>query len=112
MEQIRATMITEEWGFVSFAADIYGANLQTVPNMTDRIELATLYRSDPTLFVGRIQAAIDLIKAHEKVNPNQVALFGYCFGGTFYDRSHCGELVVKELAAAAVVNCVLGVLCC
>jgi dienelactone hydrolase len=83
MEQIRATMVTEEWGFVGFAADIYGADRQTVANITERIELATLYRSDPALFADRIQAAVDLIKAHEKVNPDQVALFGYCFGGTY-----------------------------
>ncbi|KAL3922681.1 MAG: hypothetical protein SGILL_002078 [Bacillariaceae sp.] len=82
MEQIRATMVTEQWGMVGFAADIYGADKQTVSNFTERIELATLYRSDPILFAERIQSAVDLIKDHEKVDPEQVALFGYCFGGT------------------------------
>lgn len=82
MEQIRATMATEEWGMVGFAADIYGADKQFVENSDERGELATLYRSNATLFAERIQAAVDLIKAHEKVNPEQVALFGYCFGGT------------------------------
>jgi dienelactone hydrolase len=81
-EQTRATLVTEEWNMVGFAADIYGAGLQTVANITERSELANLYRSDPILFAERIKAAVDLIRAHEKVNPDQVAIFGYCFGGT------------------------------
>lgn len=82
MEQIRATMVTEQWNMVGFAADIYGADLQVVESFDERIELATKFRSNATLFAERIQAAVDLIKAHEMVNPEQVALFGYCFGGT------------------------------
>ncbi|KAL3907084.1 MAG: hypothetical protein SGILL_009013 [Bacillariaceae sp.] len=81
-EQTRATMVTEEWNMVGFAADIYGADLQVVANRTERIELANLYRGDPLLFSERIQSAVDLIKAHEKVDPTQIALLGYCFGGT------------------------------
>ncbi|KAG7373156.1 dienelactone hydrolase [Nitzschia inconspicua] len=82
MEQIRATMVTEQWNMVGFAADIYGADKQTVEDIAERSELANTFRSNATLFAERIQAAIDLIKAHEKVNPDQVGLFGYCFGGT------------------------------
>lgn len=82
MEQIRATLVTEQWNMVGFAADIYGAEKQVVEDTDERIELATKFRSNATLFAERIQAAVDLIKAHEMVNPDQVALFGYCFGGT------------------------------
>jgi len=67
---------------VGFAADIYGADKQTVEDFDERVELATLYRSNSTLFAERIQAAVDLIKEHEKVDASQIALFGYCFGGS------------------------------
>jgi dienelactone hydrolase len=73
-------LISEVWGFVGFAADIYGSDLQTVTNLTERGELATLYRSNATLFSERIQTAVDLIKEHPLVNPDQIAVFGYCFG--------------------------------
>jgi dienelactone hydrolase len=81
-EQTRATLISEAWGFVGFAADIYGSELQTVENITERSELANLYRGNAALFSERIQTAVDLIKEHPSVNPDQIAIFGYCFGGT------------------------------
>jgi dienelactone hydrolase len=82
MEQIRATLVTELWNMVGFAADIYGADKQFVEDFDERGELAEKFRSNETLFANRIQAAVDLIKAHDMVNPDQVAMFGYCFGGT------------------------------
>jgi dienelactone hydrolase len=81
-EQVRATMIAQEWGYVGFAADIYGVDPQFVANMTERGQLATFYRSNPDIFGDRIRAAIDYVKAHPKVDPEKIAVFGYCFGGT------------------------------
>ena len=75
-------MIAQEWGYVGFAADIYGADNQFVENITERGELATYYRSNPDVFGSRIRTAIEFVKAHPKVDPEKVALFGYCFGGT------------------------------
>jgi dienelactone hydrolase len=57
-EQVRTTLVAKEWGYVAFAADIYGAQYHEVDEMSERIRLATLYRSDPELFIGRIQAAM------------------------------------------------------
>jgi dienelactone hydrolase len=81
-EQQRATLVTEEWGMVGFAADIYGADKQTVDNTTERGELATYYRSNPSIFAQRIQDAVEVLKAHEKVDNEKIAIFGYCFGGS------------------------------
>jgi len=81
-EQVRATLIAQEWGFVAFAADIYGSELQYVENITERGQLATYYRSNPTIFGSRINAAINYVKGLEQVDADHVALFGYCFGGT------------------------------
>jgi dienelactone hydrolase len=67
---------------VGFAADIYGADKQTVSNMTERGELATYYRDNPAIFAEQIQAAVEVLKAHEKVDNTKIGLFGYCFGGS------------------------------
>jgi len=82
--KIRATMIAEEYGWVGFAADIYGKDLHNVqdPTMQIQIEQATQYRSDPHLFNSRIQAAIDKIAEHPNVDPTQISIIGYCLGGT------------------------------
>ncbi|CAB9521085.1 dienelactone hydrolase [Seminavis robusta] len=80
-EAERATLLAQA-GYVGFAADIYGADKQQVESFDERVELTTLYRTNYTLFVSRIQAAVDLVAAHELVDPESVFLIGYCFGGT------------------------------
>jgi dienelactone hydrolase len=50
--------------------------------MTLRRELYTTYVSDTALFTGRIQAAVDAVKAIPGVDPDRIALAGYCFGGS------------------------------
>lgn len=77
----RATLLSEE-GYVGFAADIFGAEFQQVEDFGMRVNLTTLYRTNYTLFVSRIQAAVDLVAAHELVDPENIFLIGYCFGGT------------------------------
>ena len=73
---MRATMLNKDFGYVGFAADIYGPDLQGVENTTIRREQATLYRSNNTLFESRIQAAIDVLKDHPAVNPDKIAIIG------------------------------------
>merc|ERR1711937_991037 len=51
-------------------------------DMAVRVQLATKYRSDPELFVSRIQAGIDQVLAHPAVDNNNVFVAGYCLGGT------------------------------
>merc|ERR1712194_471161 len=50
--------------------------------MGTRGEQATFYRSDPDLFVKRIQAGVDQLMAHEAVDSTRIYMAGYCFGGT------------------------------
>ena len=74
-------MIAQDWGLVGFAADIFGAENQPLdPAM--RGEIIGLYRGDADLLNGRISAAIEAVKAMPEVDPDNIALFGYCFGGT------------------------------
>lgn len=81
-EKLRAEMVADELGYIGFAADIYGKDLHTVENITQRSELASLYRSNVTLFANRIQAAIDTVRTFDEVDDENVAAIGYCFGGT------------------------------
>jgi dienelactone hydrolase len=80
-EQKRATLLAES-GYVAFAADIFGKDLQTNLTMDQRINLTTTYRSDPDLFTQRIQRAIDEVKQMPEVDSDKIGLIGYCFGGT------------------------------
>ena len=81
-EQQRATMIAQDLGYVGFAADIYGIDKHEVPDIDERRTLAGLYRDNSTLFISRINAAIETVKGLSTVDANKVALVGYCFGGT------------------------------
>merc|ERR1711956_104130 len=63
-------------------ADIYGTEYTNVDDTPTRLEQSTFYRSDPELFVSRIQAGIDQLMAHEAVDTSKIFVAGYCFGGT------------------------------
>ena len=80
-EQQRATKVAEDLGYIGFAADIYGPDFHTVDG-DQRSALAGQYLGNTTLFTGRIQAAIDHVKTMPEVDSENVAIVGYCFGGT------------------------------
>jgi dienelactone hydrolase len=69
-------------GWIGFAADIYGPEFHQVDDLTLRRELYTTYTNDTALFTGRIQAAVDAVKTMPGVDPDRIALAGYCFGGS------------------------------
>ena len=80
-EKERATILASE-GYVAFAADIYGADLQEDLDFDTRVEQTTLYRSqNVTLFVSRMQRAVELVQSYDFVDSDNIALIGYCFGG-------------------------------
>lgn len=81
-EQQRATMVAKEFGWVGFAADIYGPEYHIIDDDTRRRHLASTYQNDNALFTGRIQAAVDFVKTLPGVDPTRIALAGYGFGGT------------------------------
>lgn len=81
-EKERAVMVATELGYVAFAADIYGADLHNVTDFSEKIRLSTMYRSNPTLFVSRIQAAVELMSDGGEFHNGKVGVVGYCLGGT------------------------------
>ena len=83
-ESVRATMLAD-LGYVAFAADLFGDDdggrdipSETIPYLTE------LRVDDIDLANARVNAAIDAVKNLEGVNvdPDRIALTGYCFGGT------------------------------
>lgn len=75
-EQVRATMLAEQFGWIGFAADIYGPDFQGDLDADTRREQATKYRSNNTLFFGRIQSAVDAMAAHPLVMTDKIAVIG------------------------------------
>lgn len=68
-------------GYVAFAVDMYGKGVRARDH-EDAAKLSGIYRKDRQLMRGRIQAALDVLKQQEQVDPERIAAIGYCFGGT------------------------------
>jgi dienelactone hydrolase len=68
-------------GYIAFAADMYGKGVRAKDH-EEAARLSGVYRSDRQLMRGRIQAALEVLRAHERVDAQRLAAIGYCFGGT------------------------------
>jgi hypothetical protein len=79
-EKMRATMLNLQFGYVGFAADVFGADFAGEDNSTLLREQLDVYRGNNSLFYGRIQAAVDVMKGHPDVMPDKIAIIGCeCF---------------------------------
>lgn len=76
----RARMLNKE-GFASVAVDLYGDN-KTVGTPSEAQALATPFYKNPEMAIERINKYIELAKKDPHVDPNEVYVIGYCFGGT------------------------------
>lgn len=68
-------------GYVALAADIYGEGVHPA-NMQEAGAQAGRYKGDRALYQRRIRAGLDALAAQEGVDPDRLAVIGYCFGGT------------------------------
>ena len=66
-------------GYIGFAIDIYGEG-KCVPN-EEAQGLRDPFFFDRKLLQARMNAALDFIKKHPRVDPEKVAAIGFCFGG-------------------------------
>jgi len=80
-EKQRAVLLAES-GYVAFAADIYGADMQEGLPMDVRIGQYNTYVNDMDLYVARMQRAVEQLQQVPEVDPTNIAIIGYCFGGT------------------------------
>ncbi len=85
-------------GIAAFVADIYGADVR--PKDTKEAGgLAGKFKGDRALFQARIRAAVDALKARKEVDAANLAVIGYCFGGTGALEAARGGLPVKGVAS-------------
>ena len=68
-------------GYVALAADIYGEGVRP-KSVPEAIAQVTQYKGDRDLYQRRIRAGLDALKAQQGVDPNRLAIIGFCFGGT------------------------------
>lgn len=78
-EKGRADRIAKELGYVAFAADIYGP--ERPATMADAGKVAGKYKDDRALYRRRVLAGLEQLKAQKNVDPDRLAVIGYCFGG-------------------------------
>jgi dienelactone hydrolase len=67
-------------GYVALAVDMYG-NGKLADNPTDAGKFATEVMTNMSTMKARFDAAMDLLKNDEHVDPSRIAAIGYCFGG-------------------------------
>ena len=100
-EKTRAQMLND-MGYVGLAADIYGPMKDEVDitNRTELFGMLNFYRDDIDLFVQRINAAVMAAANHPMVDPDKIAIIGYCFGGTgVINYAMTGESDAKAIAS-------------
>jgi dienelactone hydrolase len=67
-------------GYVAFALDMYGkGKVATHPKDAQAFLDETI--KDPAVAVARFNAGLETLKAQPQVDPEKIAVIGYCFGG-------------------------------
>jgi len=88
-EKMRCQMLAEA-GYVAFAADVYGQGIRPADTDAAAAEAGKYYQ-DPALFRQRLNAGLQWLAgerggehqdAGAQVDPDRIAVIGYCFGGT------------------------------
>lgn len=84
-------------GYITFVADIYGVDKR--PKDTKEAgQLAGYFKTNYQEYQRRIQLALDqLIKSG--ANPDQIAVIGYCFGGTGAIETARSNMKVKGVVS-------------
>ncbi|MBL7707081.1 MAG: dienelactone hydrolase family protein [Taibaiella sp.] len=79
-EARQAALDLAKEGYVAFIADIYGEGNIPKDN-TEASKIATRYKTDYAAYQHRISIALETLKK-QGVDPQKIAVIGYCFGGT------------------------------
>jgi dienelactone hydrolase len=71
-----------ELGYVAFAMDMYGKGVRVEDHDHDKAgKIMGEYMANKPLMISRISKAIEILKSNPNVDPNKIAIVGYCFGG-------------------------------
>jgi dienelactone hydrolase len=76
----RRTRMLAEQGYTALAVDMYGGG-RVADNPDDARKLVTEVNTNPSLAKARFEAAMQTLRKHRTVDANNIAAFGYCFGG-------------------------------
>lgn len=85
-------------GYTALAADIYGEGVRPA-NAEEAAVLAGAYKNDRNLYQRRIRVALEVLKAQKGVDPERLAVIGFCFGGTGALEAARGGLPVKGVVS-------------
>ncbi|MEM8843841.1 MAG: dienelactone hydrolase family protein [Pseudomonadota bacterium] len=75
----RAEMLAE-LGYIAFSLDMYGDN-KVADHPDDAKKYMQEATRDPKILIDRFNAALDLLKQQNHIDPDNIAAIGYCFGG-------------------------------
>lgn len=92
-----------ELGYVGFALDLFGDAKQT-DNPTDASAMSQEVGGNLPLLTQRFVAALHALKSQPEVDPDKIAVIGYCFGGTV-----ALSMIRQGINAAALVTFHAGV---
>lgn len=70
-----------EAGYVAFALDMFGKGKVTT-HPADAKTFVAEATADPAKVQARFDAALGLLREDPRVDPEKIAVIGYCFGGT------------------------------
>lgn len=68
-------------GYVALAADVYGEG-QAPRNLQEAAARSSVYKQDRALYRRRLEAALATLRRQSGVDPDRLAVVGFCFGGT------------------------------
>jgi dienelactone hydrolase len=77
--RVRAQLLAR-LGYIGIAGDVYGGGEHFGPDKAG--EQAGRFYGDPALFRERMQANLEHIRNEPGVDPDRIAVMGYCFGGS------------------------------
>jgi dienelactone hydrolase len=67
-------------GYVAFALDMFG-NGKVATHPKDAMAFVQEATKDPAVAAARFNAGLEVLKRQPRVDPEKIAVFGYCFGG-------------------------------
>lgn len=85
-------------GYAALAADVYGVG-NAPKDVKEAGVLAGRYKGDRALYQARIRAALAALRAQPHVDPDRIAVIGFCFGGTGALEAARGGLPVKAVVS-------------
>lgn len=96
-EARQAALDLKREGYIALIADIYGEGNNPQDNTQARMS-SSYYKENYEKYQVRIEQALEEL-VRQGADPNQIAVLGYCFGGTGALEAARGQLPVKGVVS-------------